>query len=308
MFYGKICVSIQDSPKHLLLRVGRFDLEEEEKKEKAKGKKKKRPVLVILLILYAVVWLWTWVPVTEHISLDLLPSEDKNIRIVLITDLHSCWYGSGQKDLLARIDREEPDLIMLGGDFFDDVVKDGNAKITAEYLAKKYPCYYVTGNHEWWSGRVDEMKAYMEGTGIRVLAGDCETVTIRGCDIDVCGVDDPTDIGISSWREQLEYAYTQSDPDYLRLLLTHRPEKVEEYERYDFDLIMAGHAHGGQILIPFLNKGVYAPDQGLLAEYVNGIYELSNGSLMEVSRGLGRESTPVPRYFDHPEVVVIDIE
>ncbi|MBR3734918.1 MAG: metallophosphoesterase [Lachnospiraceae bacterium] len=278
---------------------------EEEKKEERK--KKKRPILLILALIWVIAWLWSWVPVTEHIMLDLLPSEDKNIRIVLITDLHSCWYGSGQKDLLQRIDREYPDLIMLAGDFFDDVVKDKNAKITAEYLAKKYPCYYVTGNHEFWSGRADEMKEYMENIGIHVLAGGCETVTIHGCDIDVCGVDDPTDIGISSWREQLEYAYTQSDPAHLRLLLTHRPEMVKEYERYDFDLIMAGHAHGGQFLIPFINKGLYAPDQGLLAEYVNGIYELPNGSIMEVSRGLGRESTPAPRFFDHPEVVVLDI-
>ena len=278
---------------------------EEEKKEERK--KKKRPILLILALIWVIAWLWSWVPVTEHIMLDLLPSEDKNIRIVLITDLHSCWYGSGQKDLLQRIDREYPDLIMLAGDFFDDVVKDKNAKITAEYLAKKYPCYYVTGNHEFWSGRADEMKEYMENIGIHVLAGGCETVTIHGCDIDVCGVDDPTDIGISSWREQLEYAYVQSDPSHLRLLLTHRPEMVKEYERYDFDLIMAGHAHGGQFLIPFINKGVFAPDQGFLAEYVNGIYELPNGSIMEVSRGLGRESTPAPRFFDHPEVVVLDI-
>ena len=278
----------------------------EEKQEERK--KKKRPVLLILLLLFGIAWIWSWVPVTEYITLDLLPAEDKNIRIVLITDLHSCWYGSGQKDLLQRIDREQPDLVMLGGDFFDDVVKEDNAKITAEYLAGKYPCYYVTGNHEYWSGRAEEMKTYMENLGICVLAGECETVTIHGCDIDVCGVDDPTDIGISSWREQLEYAYVQSDPTHLRLLLTHRPELVKEYARYDFDLIMAGHAHGGQFRIPFLNKGAYAPDQGLLAEYVNGIYELPNGSIMEVSRGLARESTPAPRFFDHPEVVVIDIK
>lgn len=281
-------------------------MEEEKKPEKKTNKKKKR-LLWIPTLLFVLLWAWSWVPVTERISLDLLASEDQNIRIALITDLHSCWYGSEQKDLLQRIDNEQPDVVMLAGDFFDDVVKEDNAKITAEYLVKKYPCYYVTGNHEFWSGRVEEMKEYMEGIGIHVLAGSCETVTIHGCEIDVCGVDDPTDIGISSWREQLEYAYIQSDPSHLRLLLTHRPELVDEYARYDFDLIMAGHAHGGQFLIPFLNKGLFAPDQGLLAEYVNGIYELPNGSIMEVSRGLGRESTPAPRFFDHPEVVVIDI-
>ena len=71
---------------------------------------------------------------------------------------------------------------------------------------------------------------------------------------------------------------------------------------------MAGHAHAGQFFIPVLDKGLFAPDQGLMAEYVNGLYGLPNGSLMEVSRGLGRESTPLPRYFNQPEVVIIDVE
>ena len=62
-----------------------------------------------------------------------------------------------------------------------------------------------------------------------------------------------------------------------------------------------------KILIPFINKGVFAPDQGFMAEYVNGAYILPNGSIMEVSRGLGRESTFAPRFFNHPEIVVIDI-
>ena len=81
-----------------------------------------------------------------------------------------------------------------------------------------------------------------------------------------------------------------------------------EYAKYDFDLIMAGHAHAGQIRIPIINKGVFAPNQGYMAEYISGTYELSNGSTMVVSRGLARESTPAPRYFNHPEIVVIDLK
>ena len=76
----------------------------------------------------------------------------------------------------------------------------------------------------------------------------------------------------------------------------------------DFDLILAGHAHAGQFRVPFVNRGLIAPNQGFLAKYVNGTYELSNGSIMEVSRGLARESTPLPRYFNHPEIVVIDLK
>ena len=283
---------------------------EEEKKEKNKDKKKpkvRKGFLSVLLFLIG--WtLWFWVPVTERIDLDILKDSGTGVRIVLITDLHSCYYGKYQNWLIKRIDKEKPDLILLAGDIFDDKLDDKNTKILMEYLVEKYPCYYVTGNHEYWSRRADEMKEYMSSIGVHVLAGDCEKVTVNGSTLDICGVDDPYDLTEAEWTQQIDTAYAKTDESHVRILVSHRPEKVDVYEKYNFDLIVAGHAHAGQIRIPFLNRGVYAPDQGFMAEYVNGTYTLSNGSIMEVSRGLGRECTLAPRYFNHPEIVVIDLE
>ena len=283
---------------------------EEEKKEKNKDKKKpkvRKEFLSVLLFLLG--WtLWFWVPVTERIDLDILKDSGTGVRIVLITDLHSCYYGKYQNWLIKRIDKEKPDLILLAGDIFDDKLDDKNTKILMEYLVEKYPCYYVTGNHEYWSRRADEMKEYMSSIGVHVLAGDCEKVTVNGSTLDICGVDDPDDLTEAEWTQQIDTAYAKTDESHVRILVSHRPEKVDVYEKYNFDLIVAGHAHAGQIRIPFLNRGVYAPDQGFMAEYVNGTYTLSNGSIMEVSRGLGRECTLAPRYFNHPEIVVIDLE
>ena len=283
---------------------------EEEKKEKNKDKKKpkvRKGFLSVLLFLIG--WtLWFWVPVTERIDLDILKDSGTGVRIVLITDLHSCYYGKYQNWLIKRIDKEKPDLILLAGDIFDDKLYDKNTKILMEYLVEKYPCYYVTGNHEYWSRRADEMKEYMSSIGVHVLAGDCETVNVNGSTLDICGVDDPDDLTEAEWTQQIDTAYAKTDESHVRILVSHRPEKVDVYEKYNFDLIVAGHAHAGQIRIPFLNRGVYAPDQGFMAEYVNGTYTLSNGSIMEVSRGLGRECTLAPRYFNHPEIVVIDLE
>ena len=278
--------------------------------EKKKHNNKKNVLIakISVLILFILFSLSTWIPVTERLKVDLAKADGGSVRFALITDLHSCYYGKDQKWLLNRIDKESPDIVMLGGDFFDDVLDEGNAKITAEHLVSKYPCYYVTGNHEFWSRRQDEMKAYLKGIGVHVLEGNCETVEINGCLIDICGVDDPTDMTDKQWKEQLDRAYAQTDDSHIRVLLTHRPERVDTYEKYDFDLIMAGHAHAGQFFIPFVDKGLFAPDQGLMAEYVNGLYGLPNGSLMEVSRGLGRESTLLPRYFNQPEVVIIELE
>ena len=283
---------------------------EEEKKEKNKDKKKpkvRKGFLSVLLFLIG--WtLWFWVPVTERIDLDILKDSGTGVRIVLITDLHSCYYGKYQNWLIKRIDKEKTDLILLAGDIFDDKLDDKNTKILMEYLVEKYPCYYVTGNHEYWSRRADEMKEYMSSIGVHVLAGDCEKVTVNGSTLDICGVDDPDDLTEAEWTQQIDTAYAKTDESHVRTLVSHRPEKVDVYEKYNFDLIVAGHAHAGQIRIPFLNRGVYAPDQGFMAEYVNGTYTLSNGSIMEVSRGLGRECTLAPRYFNHPEIVVIDLE
>ena len=261
-----------------------------------------------IIILFMLLCIWSWLPVTESIKLELLKGTGRNVRIVLITDLHSCYYGKDQNLLIKRIDKEKPDIILLAGDIFDDKLKDDNAKILTENLVKKYPCFYVTGNHEYWSRRADEMKGYMEAVGVHVLDGECETVTINGSALDICGIDDPYGLSKEEWVHQIDTAYAKTDESHVRILVTHRPEKVEVYEKYDFDLIVAGHAHAGQILIPFINKGILAPDQGFLAEYVNGTYTLSNGSIMEVSRGLARESTPAPRFFNHPEIVVIDLE
>ena len=182
-----------------------------------------------------------------------------------------------------------------------------NARIFIEGVADRYPCFYVTGNHEFWSKKEDEMKEFLASKGVTVLEGNARNISINGNDIDICGVDDPTYMTESEWEERLDGADKESNSENYRILLSHRPEKVEAYKKYDFDLILCGHAHGGQWRIPFTKRGVAAPNQGLLPAYVDGLYDLDNGSEIIVSRGLARERMPYPRFFNHPEVVIIDI-
>lgn len=260
--------------------------------------------IVLILILLAA---WYFVPVTEYIDLDLSEEEGKEAKIALITDLHSCYYGKNMKGLLNRIEKENPDFVLLAGDIFDDNKNNKNSKIFCEALAEKYPVYYATGNHEYWSGEFDEIKSYMEGIGVYVLDGNAKEITVNELTFDIAGVDDPSSLTSSAWRKQLNAAYDATDPSHIRILISHRPDRVDVYENYDYDLIVAGHAHGGQFYLPFVNKGFFSPNQGLFPEYVNGLYELNNGSKMVVSRGLARESTPAPRYFNHPEVVILNV-
>ena len=270
-------------------------------------KRKNKIHLLPFLLIFLLLWLWSWVPFTEKINLDIPEVKDTNVRLVLVTDLHSCFYGKNQSWLIKMIRKQNPDIVALSGDIFDDKLKNNNAEIFVEEIVKEYPVYYVTGNHEYWNKNVPEMKNYLRNLGVHVLEGSTELININGCNVNICGVDDPVGISDSNWKKQLENAYSSCDSSNLKILLSHRPERIEYYKQYNFDLVLAGHAHAGQIKIPFINRGLWAPSQGFLPKYVSGPYKLKNGSTMIVSRGLARESTPAPRFFNHPEIVVVNI-
>ena len=229
------------------------------------------------------------------------------VRLVLLTDLHSCAYGAGQRKLLDAVEAQHPDLVLLGGDIVDDdpSLDEENAWTVVRALAERYPTFYVTGNHEFWGGRPEELKRRMEAYGATVLEGACETVIFQGQPLGICGVDDPA-VGEESWEVQLDRAAAEADPDYFNILLTHRPERVDRYEGRGFDLVLAGHTHGGQWRIPGLLNGLLAPNQGFFPQYAGGRYQIGESALI-ISRGLARESTRIPRLFDPPEAVVVDV-
>ena len=236
-----------------------------------------------------------------------IPSKQVNdeITIALIADLHSCDYGDGQAQLLDQIDREQPDLIILGGDIVDDKLPEDNAWEFLAEIAIRYPCYYVTGNHEFRSGSVKRMKETIKGLGISVLEGDHVPWTVKGQTIMISGIDDP-EVGERIFRNQLEACGSSLNQEQFSLLLSHRPERIEAYCSYDFDLILTGHAHGGQWRIPGILNGLLAPHQGFFPKYAGGLYEFGSTSMV-VSRGLAKESTRVPRIFNRPEVVIIHV-
>ena len=272
------------------------------------NKKKLLKLLAVIAIVMIAATIWYEMPVTEHITISGEGKIGSPVRFALVTDLHSCYYGKDQSQLIRMIDKEKPDAILLSGDIFDDRLGQKNARIFIEGVADRYPCFYVTGNHEFWSKKEDEMKEFLASKGVTVLEGNARNISINGNDIDICGVDDPTYMTESEWEERLDRADKESNPGNYRILLSHRPEKVEAYKNYDFDLILCGHAHGGQWRIPFTKRGIAAPNQGLLPAYVDGLYDFDNGSEMIVSRGLARERMPYPRFFNHPEVVIIEME
>ncbi len=233
------------------------------------------------------------------------PQLSAPLRLALITDFHSCDYGAGQAQLLSALEAAQPDLVLLGGDIFDDDAPGANTLELIPLLLQRWSCCYVTGNHEWRTGRAEALKAWFSAQGVTVLAGDCTLFSKDGAAIALCGVDDP-DVGEQAWAAQLEKASAQRPEGVVSLLLSHRPERIETYLSYGFDVILAGHAHGGQWRLPGLINGLAAPNQGLFPRYAGGRYDLE-GTVLVVSRGLARETTRLPRIFNRPELVLLDL-
>ena len=232
---------------------------------------------------------------------------DAPVRLALLTDLHACDYGEGQRELLDAVAEQDPDLVLLVGDIVDDgpEMPEERALFTVEALAEQWPTYYVTGNHEYRTGRAEEIKALIAGRGAVVLEGETTLVTAAGQTLRICGVDDPA-VGESTWQSQLEDVTAALEADVCSILLSHRPERVEDYTGRGFDLVLSGHAHGGQWRLPGLINGLIAPNQGLFPRYAGGEYDL-DGTTLIVSRGLARESTRIPRLFNPPELVIIEL-
>ena len=280
--------------------------------------KKKRKRMAILLVVLLGLVLPGFVNTLKIVRYPVIAAGLPHpVRIVLVTDLHSCAYGKGQRKLLEAIDEQAPDLILLGGDIFDDKLPDEKAIVFLREIGGKYPCYYVTGNHEYWSGEAGfgEKMARLEECGVTRLSGEAVSVDVGGAKLALCGADDPdawgsgrgfAEYGEGSFREQAAQAAHRAEPGLYTILLAHRPEELELYASLGFDLVLTGHAHGGQWRIPGILNGLYAPNQGLFPPYAGGRYE-KDGTVMIVSRGLARESTFVPRFYNRPELVVIEL-
>lgn len=240
-------------------------------------------------------------------------SDGARVRIVLIADLHSHVYGDDQQPLLDKIAAQQPDLIALAGDIVDDNEAQDGAWTFLRKVSAIAPAYFVSGNHEYWSGKCDAIKQMAQDCGITVLSNARETVSINGVALCLCGIDDPdvmkyTDdpalLAMDDADEMLE-RFDDLGDDAVNVLLAHRPEHVDAYRQYDFDVVLSGHAHGGQIRVPLLLNGLFAPCQGFFPEYAGGRYE-QDGQTMIVSRGLSFNRY-VPRVWNPPEVVVVDI-
>ena len=230
---------------------------------------------------------------------DRIGEELNGYKIVHVSDLHNKEFGENNKRLISLISAEHPDIIVISGDMVDSRRTDVEAALRfVSQVVNIAPVYYATGNHE--EHLEDDTLAYLlsslEEIGATVLENEAVTVYKDDESFVLFGLKDGT-------LETISDAYT--DTDKLKLMIAHRPQHLEAYNKLGANLVFSGHAHGGQVRIPFVG-GVIAPDQMFFPKYTEGMHSFGNVTVV-ISRGLGNSLCPI-RVNNRPELVVVTLK
>ena len=246
---------------------------------------------------------------TYTISSRKLPDAFDGYRIAQVSDLHNAEFGDRNQRLLEMLREAEPDMIAITGDLIDS--RKTNIAVAlafAEEAVKFAPCYYVSGNHEARVSEYQDLKTGLEAAGVTVLDDAQVKIEVSGESITVIGVNDPSFHAdyLTSDAAVMDRKLSELSEDAgFAILLSHRPELFDTYVAHDMDLILTGHAHGGQFRLPLIG-GLIAPNQGLFPKYDDGLYSEGNTNMI-VSRGLGNSIIPF-RFNNRPEVVLIELK
>ena len=214
-------------------------------------------------------------------------------------------------DGLRFLKEAAPDMIAITGDLIDSRSTDVEVALQfAQEAVKIATCYYVTGNHEARVAEYVDLKKGLLEQGVIVLEDQRVELEHSGATIWLLGIDDPsfeTDylLGDAEAVADRKLKQLMPDEDGFSVLLSHRPELFEVYWRYDVDLILTGHAHGGQFRFPFVG-GLVAPNQGIFPDYDAGTYTEGHTHMI-VSRGIGNSIIPI-RFNNRPEVLLIELQ
>lgn len=277
-------------------------------------KKKRKPIIITLFVLLiaSCVWLYwgnTSIQITEiSINSEKIPKSFDGFTIVQVSDLHNAEFGIHQNRLLHAVKDVSPNFIAVTGDLIDSSHTDvGKAMEFINGAVEIAPVYYVTGNHEAWSDQYAELKQQMLEAGVVILDDEGTTIKYNGSSIQLFGLSDPDFTATDNSYESAAMidmklkAMLGENSEYT-ILLSHRPELFDVYAANKVNLVLSGHAHGGQVRLPFIG-GLAAPNQGFFPKYTKGMHKKESTNMV-VSRGLGNSIIPV-RINNRPELVVI---
>ena len=268
-------------------------------------------IILLLLVSFYLYYENNYLQVSNYnIESNKIPKDFDGFKIAQISDFHNTKSKKLTNDLVEKTKKSKPNIIVLTGDLIDS--NKTNIDIAISFIKKINniaPIYYVTGNHEAKISNYEELKNKLEKNKVIILDDKLEIIKKDKSMINIIGIDDPS-FNFNTYRDdstiiQDNLIPIQFDKNDFTILLSHRPELIETYAENNFDLVLSGHAHGGQIRIPFIG-GLIAPNQGLLPKYTSGIYEIKNTKII-VSRGIGNSILPF-RVNNRPELVIVELK
>lgn len=265
-------------------------------------------IMILFLLLLAAYYENNHLTVTScTVSHDKMNVHAQSLTIVHISDLHNKCFGLKQSHLIRKIKKLHPDMIAVTGDLVDNAPFEHAVTFMKE-AEKICPVFYVRGNHEALAGNYTALEKELASTSVHILKNTSAIYTKSGISYTISGLDDPLFYGYKHhYAAFMQKQLQQLDipKGNYHILLSHRPELFPLYCKYPFDLVLCGHAHGGQFRAPLID-GLYAPDQGIFPKYTSGIHS-KNHTCEVISRGLGNSAFPL-RLWNCPEIVQITIQ
>ena len=244
----------------------------------------------------------------------------KKKRIVFLTDLHNNSYGQNNERLLAAVKRQEPDMILIGGDMLvgKPEMSTKVAEDFVENLTEICPVYYANGNHEQrmkiyperFGTKYQEYKSRVEHWGVRFLENEHVDLMFENLPVQIHGLEIPRE-GYKKFRktnvslEQIEERIGKADSSKYQILLAHNPIYADTYLDWGADLVLSGHLHGGIVRLPGFG-GIITPQFRMFPKY-SGELSLKDEKSVVVSKGLGTHTIKI-RFLNPAEMIVLHLQ
>jgi predicted MPP superfamily phosphohydrolase len=270
-------------------------------------------ILIVLIVILALsIYLYfenTSVSATLYeIKDEDIPRGFDGMKIAQVSDFHNTKSRRLTNKLIKLLNEQDPDLIAITGDLVDCRRTDVDVALKfVDEITKIAPVYYVSGNHEANTDFYVRLIDGLQQRGVIILSNRTEILTKDDEELNLIGINDPLQLRGLTDSERIKTALEEArynNKNY-SILLAHRPEQFNAYVEKDMDLVLTGHAHGGQIRFPFI-KAIYAPTQGFWPKYSEGLYRDKNTTMI-VSRGIGNSAFPF-RINNRPELVIVTLD
>lgn len=246
---------------------------------------------------------------TSHYTIESkrLPYAFEGFKILHLSDIHGQVFGENQEKILGKIRTLDPEIIVISGDSLDRQRDKWDTTLLLISEANKIaPVYVSLGNHESIASLKASALKSLKKTGAILLNNKSVLIKKENDTIMLSGLNDPKFFwGKFYFNEAIQELANARNPNTFSMLLSHRPELKDLYAELGFDVTFSGHAHGGQVRLPFIG-GLASPHQGFFPKLTAGVHPTKDRFLV-ISRGLGNQYG-FARIFNPPELILVTLK